>query len=235
MNSIFSNSNRYLCVEEAAKIYSFLLNVLIDIYTFSDFNIEDEEPLFSLDFSKNSSIRKYSCAEDPLVKLDGLTINVFLQNEVVSYKTFLTTNLAPNYKHTIRCTALGYKDGFKVFTSKQDLLDECLMLENAFVKTTSKDLNKSNGECSICNIDSTLVELPCHNLHTICEQCISKIVELNCACPFCRSVLPTTVTLKEANEEANEEAEEANEEEEEYFEDYCLYDEENYFSKHRKK
>jgi hypothetical protein len=241
MNSTFSNSNLFRLIDETANIYSFLLNALIDVYTFSDFDIADEEPLFSLDFSKNSSIRKYSCVEDPSLKFDGLTINVFLENDVVSYKIFLTSNLAPNYKYTIRCAALGYKDGFKVFTSKNDLLEECLRLENnAIVESAPTDLTKSEGECSICNMETTLLTWPCHNSHTICEQCTAKIVDKNCMCPFCRSVLPTTVAPKEesTNEDSNndESTNEFLEEEYDYNNyDYYLDDEEFYFTKHMHK
>jgi len=128
MNQLFD------LVMEAADLYSFLLNVLIDVYKFSDFDIADEEPLFPLEFAQDSSIRHYVCAEDPSIKIDGMSINVVAKNDVLTYKTFLTTNLAPNYNVTIKCSSLGYKDGCKVFTSKQDVLDECLRLEN-FVKS----------------------------------------------------------------------------------------------------
>jgi hypothetical protein len=184
-------------IMEAANIYAFLLNALIEVYVFSDFDIADENSCFGLEFSKNSCIKKYSCVEDPSVTIDGLWINLFLENDVVNYKISLTTNLAPDYRITIRCSSLGYKDGFKVFTSKQEVLDECLRLENSFVKQAPKDMVKSNGECSICNTETTLLEWPCHNSHTICEQCTNKIVEKNCVCPFCRSALPTTFSLKE--------------------------------------
>ena len=119
MNHVFD------LVMEAADLYSFLLNVLIDVYKFSDFDIADEEPLFALEFAQDSSIRHYVCAEDPSIKIDGMSINVVAKNDVLTYKTFLTMNLAPNYNVTIRCSSLGYKDGCKVFTSKQDVLDEC--------------------------------------------------------------------------------------------------------------
>lgn len=219
MNSTFSN--RFRCIEETAKLYNFLVNALINVFTFSDFDIADEEPLFSLDFSKNSSIRKYRCVEDPSLKFDGLTINVFVENDVVSYKAFLTTNLAPNYKYTIRCASLLYKDGFRVFTSKNDLLEECLRLENnAFIETAPTDLTKSTGECSICNMETTLLTWPCHNSHTICEQCTAKIVDRNCVCPFCRSILPTTVIPKEDEVKEEEEEDEEEEYEDEYDDQY---------------
>ena len=208
MNSIFD------IIEEAGTIYSFLLNKLIKIFVFSDFDISDEESCFGIEFSKNSSIRKYSCTDDPSFKISGLWINVFLDKNVVSYKTSLTMKVSEEHRFSQRCESLGYKDKYKVFTSKQDVLDECLRLENAFVETTSRDLNKSEGECSICNVEKTLVEFPCHNSHTVCEECTAKIVDLNCVCPFCRSVLPTTVILKE------HEYFEDYDEEDEHFEDY---------------
>jgi hypothetical protein len=158
-------------------------------------------------------------------------INVVIENDVLTYKTSLTTNLAPNYKVRIKCSSLGYKDGFKVFTTKQDVLDECLRLENAFVKSAPKDLVKTNGECSICNIETTLLEWPCHHSHTICEQCTNKILkQQKCVCPFCRSALPTTFLLKE---DVAEKVLDEEEEKDNYYYDYYLDDEEEYFRKHK--
>ena len=224
-------------VMEAGVLYSFLLNFLIDVYRFSDFDISDEEPLFSLEFSKNSCIRQYVCAEDPSIKIDGMHINVVAENDVITYKTSLTTNIAPNYKVKIRCSSLGYKDGCKVFTSKQDVLDECLRVENIFVKSAPTDLVKTKGECCICNIETTLLEWPCHHSHTICEQCTNKILkQQKCVCPFCRSALPTTFILKEDVTEKVQNDEEDDEEDDDYYSqyyDYYLDDEEDYFRKHK--
>jgi len=224
-------------IMEAANLYTFLLNVLIKDYVFSDFDIADEESCFGLEFSKDSCIRKYLCEENPSVTIDGLWINVFLVGDILSYKISLTGKLSPNNRFTIRCSSLGYKDGFKVFTSKQDVLDECLRIENAFVKSAPKDLVKTTGECSICNTETTLLEWPCHNLHTICEKCTNKIVEKNCVCPFCRSALPTTFSLKEEvlvvdplPQDDDEDYDE--DEDQEYYHDYYL-EEEKYFIKHR--
>lgn len=224
-------------VMEAANLYSFLLNVLIDVYKFSDFDISDEEPFFALEFSKNSCIRQYLCAEDPSIKIDGMNINIVVANDVLTYQTSLTTNLAPNYKITIRCSSLGYKDGFKVFTSKQDVLDECLRVENAFVKSAPTDLVKTKGECSICNIETTLLEWPCHHSHTMCEKCTNKIVrQQKCVCPFCRSALPTTFLLKEDVTEKvlldEDEDQDYDDYYIHYYDDY-LDDEERYFRKHK--
>ena len=224
-------------VMETADLYSFLLNVLIDVYSFSDFDIADEQTFFHLEFSKNSCIRQYVCVNDPSIKIDGMHINIFQEEkDVITYKTSLTTNLAPNYKVTIKCASLGYKDGFKLFKNKQDVLDECLRLENAFVKSAPKDLVKTKGECSICNIETTLLEWPCHHSHTICEQCTNKILkQQKCVCPFCRSALPTTFLLKEekVQNEDDEDDEEDNEDYYIHYYDYYLDDEEDYFRKHK--
>lgn len=199
-----NSTSFFSCVEEAAKLYSFLLNVLINIYVFPLFDICDEEPSFLLTFSKNSSIRKYVCETNPSVKFDGLLVRVSLEKDIVTYKTFITTTIAPNYNISNRCESLGYKDGFKVFTSQKDVLDECLRLENAFLECIPQDLDKLNGECLICNTETTLVKLPCHKTHIVCEQCAAKIVERNCTCPFCRSVFTTTVVLKDKDEYEDE-------------------------------
>jgi len=219
-------------VMETADLYSFLLNVLIDVFRFSDFDIADEQTFFPLEFSKNSCIRQYVCVNDPSIKIDGMRINIFQEEkDIITYKTSLTTNLAPNYNVTIKCSSLGYKDGFKLFKNKQDVLDECLRLENAFVKSAPKDLVKTKGECSICNIETTLLEWPCHNLHTICEECTNKILKKEkCVCPFCRSTLPTTFLLKEEKVQ-NDEDEEDNKDY--YINDDCIDDEEDYFRKHK--
>jgi hypothetical protein len=223
-------------IMETAKLYSFLLNVLIDVYMFPPFDIADEESFFILEFSKNSCVRKYSCVKDPSVRIDGMMIHVVLEKNVVRYKTFLTTNLAPDYRITNRCEVLGYKDEFKVFTTPKDVLDECLRVENAFVVVAPTDLEKSKGECSICNTETTLLAWPCYNTHTVCEECTSKIIEKNCVCPFCRSVLPTTVVPKDipTEDEVNEhEVDECDYESDyEYF-DYSVDDEEKYFLKHK--
>jgi hypothetical protein len=199
---------------ETARLYSFLLNFLIDVYRFPEFDIADEESCFFLEFSENSRVRKYS---DPLIK------------------TFLTTNLAPNYRITNRCEALGYKEEFKVFTSTKDVLDECLRIENAFVQVAPTDLKKSQGECSICNMETTLLEWPCYSSHTVCQECTAKIIQKNCACPFCRSVLPTTVVPKEESKDCKDDNDYQCEYEcdYEYFED-GVDEEEKYFSKYRK-
>ena len=83
-----------------------------------------------------------------------------------------------------------------------------LRLENAFLECIPQDLDKLNGECLICNTETTLVKLPCHKTHIMCEQCAAKIVERNCTCPFCRSVFTTTVVLKNENEDEDEDEEE---------------------------
>lgn len=226
-------------VMEAVDLYSFLLNVLIDVYKFSDFDISDEEPFFSLEFAQNSCIRQYVCTEDQSIKIDGMNINVVAENDVITYKTSLTTNLASNYKVRIKCSSLGYKDGCKVFTSKQDVLDECLRVENIFVKSAPTDLVKTKGECCICNIETTLLEWPCHHSHTICEQCTNKIVkQTNCVCPLCRSVLPTTFLLKEDVTEKVVLDEDESQDYDDYYIDYyyqdnSLDDEEDYFRKHK--
>ena len=217
-------------IMETAKLYSFLLKVLVNLYRFPSFDISDEESFFVLEFSENSCVRKYS---DPSVRIDGIMIHVFLEKEVVSYKTFLTTNLAPNYRITNRCEILGYKEEFKVFTSTKDVLDECLRIENAFVEVAPKDLKKSKGECSICNMETTtLLAWPCYSTHTVCEECTVKIIQKNCACPFCRCILQTTVVPKE-----EETYESDYESDYEYFEDGVYNEEkyeEKYFSNHRK-
>ena len=219
-------------IMETAKLYSFLLNVLIDVYRFPLFDIADEESFFVLEISENSRVRKYS---DPSIRIDGIMIHVFLEKDVVTYKTFLTTNLAPNYRITNRCEVLGYKEEFKVFTSTKDVLDECLRIENAFVEVAPTDLKKSEGECSICNMEkTTLLAWPCYSSHTVCEECTAKIIQKNCVCPFCRSVLQTTIVPKESidcKDDTNYESD--YESDYEYFED-GVDDEEKYFSKHRK-
>lgn len=228
--------NSFDLIMETSKLYSFLLNILIDVYRFPEFDIADEESCFVLEFSENSRVRKYS---DPSIKIDGIMIRVFLEKDVVSYKTFLTANLAPNYRITNRCEVLGYKEEFKVFTSTKDVLDECLRIENAFVKVALTELKKSEGECSICNMEkTTLLAWPCYSTHTVCEECTAKIIQKNCACPFCRSVLPTTVVPKEEtidckDDDYQSEYETDYETDYEYFED-GVDDEEKYFSKHRK-
>jgi hypothetical protein len=228
-------------ITETADLYSFLLNVLIDVYRFPEFDIADEEPCFVIEFSENSRVKKYS---DPSIKIDGIMIRVFLDKDVVSYKTFLTTNLAPNYRITSRCEVLGYKQEFKVFTSRKDVLDECLRIENAFVQVAPTDLQKSEGECSICNMEkTTLLAWPCYSSHTVCEDCTAKIIQKNCVCPFCRSVLPTTVVAKdETKEETKDDTkDDTNDYESDYESDYDyeyiedgVDEEEKYFSKHRK-
>jgi uncharacterized Zn finger protein (UPF0148 family) len=83
---------------------------------------------------------------------------------------------------------------------------------------------------------TTLLAWPCYSTHNVCEDCTAKIIQKNCVCPFCRSVLPTTVVVKE---ETKEETKEENKEYEsdydyesdyEYFED-GVDEEEKYFSK----
>jgi len=225
-------------IEETAKLYTFLLNELIKVFIFSDFDIANEEQFFTLDFLENSSIKKYSFIEDQVSKIDGIRIFVFLDKDIVSYKIFLETNMAENYKVSKRCVSLGYKDGFKIFTSKKDVLNECLRFENIFVKSAPEDLIKSKGECSICNIEKILLAWPCHNSHTICEECTGKIVEQNqkCVCPFCRSVLPTTIVLKEDSTQEDEYEDYYIEEDyciEYCIDEYCRLYEEDFFRKHK--
>jgi len=228
-------------VMETSKLYDFLLNLLIDVYRFPPFDIADEESFFILEFSKNSCVRKYSCVEGQQ-RIDGMMIHVSLEkDDVVSYKTFLTTNLAPNFRITNRCGVLGYKDELKVFATTKDVLEECLRVENSFVEVAPTDLEKSKGECSICNTETTLLAWPCYSTHTVCEECTSKIIEKNCVCPFCRSVLQTTVVPKEESNDCkfndckDDEVKEDDsdyESDNEYF-DQGVNDEEKYFFKTR--
>lgn len=109
---------------ETAKLYSFLLNVLIDLYRFPSFDIADEESFFVL--------RKYS---DPSVRIDGIMIHVFLEKDVMCYKTFLTTNIAPNYRITNRC---DHESDYEYF---EDGVDN----EESTKKSTSQNIESRSS------------------------------------------------------------------------------------------
>jgi len=219
-------------IMETANLYSFLLNFLIDVYKFSDFDIADEEPLFSLEFSENSCIRQYVCTEDPSIKIDGMHINVVAENDVLTYKTSLVTNLAPNYKVTIKCSSLGYKDGFRVFTTKQDVLDECLRVENPFVKSAQAArllrldvviavmLARERRTATYCctELAAALAALPSRPLEMVADA----VVKTNGECSICN--IETTQVLEEDDEEDDYYS---------HYYDYYLDDEEEYFRKHK--
>ena len=96
-------------------------------------------------------------------------------------------------------------------------------------------MNLVAGECSICNMETTLLAWPCYSTHTVCEECTVKIIQKNCECPFCRSVLPTTIVAKEEFNDCKNDNDYQSEYEcdYEYFED-GVDEEEKYFSKYRK-
>jgi hypothetical protein len=84
-------------------------------------------------------------------------------------------------------------------------------------------------------METTLLGWPCYSSHTVCEECTAKIIQKNSACPFCRSVLPTTVVPKEESNDCKDDNDYQCEYEcdYEYFED-GVDEEEKYFSKYRK-
>jgi hypothetical protein len=220
-------------IMETADLYSFLLNVLIDVYRFSDFDISDEVTFFSLEFSQNSSVRQYVCTEDPSIKIDGMHINVVIENDVLTYKTSLTTNLEPNYKVTIKCSSLGYKDRFKVFTTKQDVLDECLRVENAFVKSAQDDL-----AARLLRLNVVIAVMLARERRTA-TYCCTELAAALAALPSRPLEMVADAVIKTNGEyiETTQVLEEDDEDDEDdyyiHYYDYYLDDEEEYFRKHK--
>jgi len=44
----------------------------------------------------------------------------------------------------------------------------------------------SEGECVVCYEEGKVIELKCHESHTLCNSCIYKIISRGALCPICR-------------------------------------------------
>lgn len=184
MKEIEMNQRRNSVLERKFGIYSFLLLSLAehDEYRFPVFDEEDERASFCLSFSENSSIRKCSLVERPIGRL---VIKVLWSSGCFRYQTILASDES---SVALDCCALGYKSGFREFSTEVEVLEECLRLKNLRLKIES-DLVKTTGECSVCLEEGEALIWPCHKSHIVCVDCTSKILHRKSSCPLCRTVL----------------------------------------------
>jgi hypothetical protein len=68
-------------------------------------------------------------------------------------------------------------------TEYRDYFDD---QENEQLITQICECKASEGECVVCYEEGKVLELKCHESHTLCNNCIYKIISRGALCPICR-------------------------------------------------
>jgi hypothetical protein len=185
------NKDNFFLVEETYLLFLFLQHSIPkDLqYEFPDIDLHNEVTSFLLSFSKESYIRIFSCQ---MCSSHHEISHLLIRSTVVENRVCFQTQLRSIYHDIVLCEFLGYKDTFRLFKTKEDVLEECIRLQTIFVQSSLHTLEKCLGECSVCYTEGTLLEWPCHKSHVICEECTNKIIKQKSLCPICRTFLDTT-------------------------------------------
>ena len=171
------------CLYVTNDLHQLLAGVLPREHGFEFFATDmEKDTYFEIFFPKDSTIRQL---KDHDQKIERLMLHVvpFEDNTRIRLEIKSATG------RMIISPSLGYENGEKIFITKESVLDECIRLAWTPVHHVIPQLIKSNGECSVCLLEGSVVEWPCHASHVTCEQCFLKIKARNSRCPLCRTVI----------------------------------------------
>ena len=169
------------CLEVTNDLHQLLAGVLPREHGFEFFATDmEKDTYFEILFPKDSPIRQLNNQ-----KIERLMLHVVPFED----NTRIRLKMKSRNGRMIISSSLGYEHGEKMFITKESVLDECIRLAWTPIKSIIPQLIKSNGECSVCLLEGSVVEWPCHASHVTCEQCFLKITAFNSRCPLCRAFI----------------------------------------------
>jgi hypothetical protein len=168
------------CLDVTNDLHQLLVGILQREHGFQFFGADMEDTYFEILFPIDSPIRQL---KDQKIERLMLHVVPFEDNTRIRLEMKSTTG------RMIISPSLGYEHGEKIFITKESVLEECIRLAWSPVPRVIPELLKSNGECSVCFLEGTVVEWPCHSSHVTCEECFVKITARNSRCPLCREVI----------------------------------------------
>ena len=168
------------CLAVTDDLHRFLVAILPKEYGFEFFAAYLEDTYFEVLFPYDSPIRELNEQQ-----IERMLFHVVPFEDT----TRIRVKMKSRTGRMIISPCLGYKNGERIFTTKESVLDECIRLAWLPISLTIPPLLQSNGECVVCLQEGTVLEWPCHNSHVTCEACIVKIIARDSKCPLCRQVI----------------------------------------------
>ena len=151
----------------------------IEIFEYLD-NMTDEFESFSIqsDLSRRAGIRRYGLLFDTDRNASKCytdyhifdEIKASIHNPAIEALRDLLIDMYPMFFTNIDDSETVEYDNQEV-GPVFDLICEC---------------KASEGECVVCYEEGKVIELKCHESHTLCDSCIYKIISLGALCPICR-------------------------------------------------
>lgn len=168
------------CLAVTDDLHKFLVAILPKEYGFEFFAADLEDTYFEVLFPYDSPIRELNEQ-----RIERMIFHVVPFEDT----TRICVKMKSRTGRIIISPFLGYKNGERIFTTKESVLDECIRLAWLPISRPIPPLLQSNGECVVCLQEGTVLEWPCHNSHVTCEACIVKIIARDSKCPLCREVI----------------------------------------------
>lgn len=168
------------CLAVTDDLHRFLVAILPKEYGFEFFAADLEDTYFEVRFPYDSPIRELNEQQ-----IERMLFHVVPFEDT----TRIRVKMKSRTGRMIISPCLGYKNGERIFTTKESVLDECIRLAWLPIPLPIPPLLQSNGECVVCLQEGSVLEWPCHNSHVTCEACIVKIIARDSKCPLCREVM----------------------------------------------
>ena len=168
------------CLDVTNDLHKFLVAILPKDYGFEFFAADLEDTYFEVLFPYDSPIRELNEQ-----KIERMLFHVVPFEDT----TRIRVKMKSRTGRMIISPCLGYKNGERIFSTKESVLDECIRLAWLPIPLPIPPLLQSNGECVVCLQEGSVLEWPCHNSHVTCEACIVKIIARDSKCPVWREVM----------------------------------------------
>ena len=169
------------CIQVTDELHALLIKVLPRDHLFEFFASDLEDTYFEILFPTDSPIRQFENKN-----IERLMFHV-VPNE---QNTCIRVEIKSRLGRLVISPSLGYEDGTKIFTTKEQVLDECIRLAWSLPSPPPPELSlldKTTGECVVCFNEGDVLQWPCCALHVTCEACATKIITSNFKCPICRA------------------------------------------------
>lgn len=168
------------CIQVTDELYAFLVKVLPRDHLFEFFASDLKDTYFEILFPTDSPIRQFENKN-----IERLMFHVVPSEQRTCIRVEMKSKLG---RHVIS-PSLGYEDGTKIFTSKEEVLDECIRLAWSPPSPPHELslLDKTTGECVVCLNEGEVLKWPCYSSHVTCEACAIKIITRTFKCPICRA------------------------------------------------
>jgi hypothetical protein len=149
-----------------------------------------EEFSIQADLSRRAGIRRYGLSFDEDKNVTKGYTNYQIYDEIresvfqppVEALRGILFDVFPDLFVNIR--ELSFEDSPEESPTEDDLMESSQRHD-----ITSKlmiELSLTCGECIVCYNEGDVLELPCHETHILCKQCISKVIIRGSLCPMCR-------------------------------------------------